>query len=180
MSDDATHDVEGAADESRTSEFDIEALKQNKIPAPAPRPAPDAASRVFLPTFQLPGSAPEAEKVEEAYGGDGKKPEEPIDTAAVKEAIIEVMRDIYDPEIPINIYELGLIYGVDVAEDGEVEIEMTLTAPACPVAGMLVTEVAERSGDVEGVSVSHVKLVWDPPWTKDRMSEDALLELGLL
>ncbi|MBK6577524.1 MAG: DUF59 domain-containing protein [Sandaracinaceae bacterium] len=108
------------------------------------------------------------------------KSETPIDTAAVRESIIEVLKTIFDPEIPVNIYELGLIYGVDVEPDGEVQIQMTLTAPACPVAGMLVKEVADKSGTVEGVATSHVALVWDPPWTKERMSEDALLELGML
>jgi FeS assembly SUF system protein len=158
---------------------DIEALKVNKIPAPA-KPARDEASRIFLPTFGLPVPSHSEVDVSEAYGGKGVKSETPIDTAAVREAIIEVLKTIFDPEIPVNIYELGLIYGVDVEPDGEVQIQMTLTAPACPVAGMLVKEVADKSGTVEGVATSHVALVWDPPWTKERMSEDALLELGML
>ncbi|MEZ4327199.1 MAG: DUF59 domain-containing protein [Polyangiales bacterium] len=157
---------------------DIEALKVNKIPPPAK--AHDQASRVFLPTFLPPMPATSEADISEAYGGSGVKSETPIDTAAVREAIIETLKTVYDPEIPVNIYELGLIYGVKVEPDGEVEIEMTLTAPACPVAGMLVKEVADKSGDVEGVATSHVTLVWDPPWTKERMSEDALLELGML
>lgn len=161
------------------SDSDIEALKVNKIPAPA-KPVRDEASRVFLPTFAMPAPANSEMDVSEAYGGKGIKSEEPIDTVSVREAIIEVLKTVYDPEIPVNIYELGLIYGVDVAPDGEVEIQMTLTAPACPVAGMLVKEVADKSGAVPGVATSHVALVWDPPWTKERMSEDALLELGML
>src|SRR5690606_22087024 len=100
----------------------------------------------------------------EAYGGSGVKSEAPIDTEAVKAAIIETLKTVYDPEIPVNIYELGLIYDVVVEPDGEVQIDMTLTAPACPVAGMLVKEVADKSGEVPGVATSHVKLVWDPPW----------------
>ncbi|MBT8450951.1 MAG: DUF59 domain-containing protein [Deltaproteobacteria bacterium] len=98
----------------------------------------------------------------------------------VQAAIIEALATIYDPEIPVNIYDLGLIYGVEVDEDGRAEIRMTLTAPACPVAGALVEEVAEKSGRVEGVSTSHVELVWDPPWTPERMTEAAKLELGMI
>ena len=158
---------------------DIESFKINKIHAPE-KPARDEASRVFLPTFALPVPALSETEVREAYGGKGIKSSEPIDTVAVREAIIEAPKTVYDPEIPVNIYELGLIYGVDVEPDGEVKIQMTLTAPACPVAGMLVKEVADKSGLVEGVATSHVALVWDPPWTKDRVSEDALLELGML
>lgn len=156
---------------------DIEALKVNKIPAPASR---DQASRVFLPTFLPPMPTTSEADISEAYGGSGVKSEAPIDTEAVKAAIIETLKTVYDPEIPVNIYELGLIYDVVVEPDGDVQIDMTLTAPACPVAGMLVKEVADKSGDVPGVATSHVKLVWDPPWTKERMSEDALLELGML
>ena len=118
---------------------DIEALKVNKIPPPAK--AHDQASRVFLPTFLPPMPATSEADISEAYGGSGVKSETPIDTAAVREAIIETLKTVYDPEIPVNIYELGLIYGVKVEPDGEVEIEMTLTAPACPVAGMLVKEI---------------------------------------
>ncbi|MEM7434129.1 MAG: SUF system Fe-S cluster assembly protein [Myxococcota bacterium] len=108
------------------------------------------------------------------------EPTSPVDPATVGEAIVEALKTVYDPEIPVNIYELGLIYDVDVSEQGTAEIRMTLTAPACPVAGMLVEEVAEKSGRVEGVSKAHVELVWDPPWTPDRMSDAAKLELGML
>jgi FeS assembly SUF system protein len=160
------------------NDADIEALKVNKIPTPAK--AHDQASRVFLPTFFPPMPTTSEADVSEAYGGSGVKSETPIDTAAVRDAVIEALKTVYDPEIPVNIYELGLIYGVTVEPDGDVKIDMTLTAPACPVAGMLVKEVADKAGTVPGVATSHVSLVWDPPWTKDRMSEDALFELGLL
>ena len=103
-----------------------------------------------------------------------------IDPAEVETSIIEALKTVYDPEIPVNIYELGLIYGVEVSENGHAEIRMTLTAPACPVAGALVEEVAEKAGRVEGVSTSHVELVWDPPWTPDHMTDAAKLELGML
>ena len=151
---------------------DIERLKIHKI---QPRSTSD---HVFLPVTDVPHVAPEP--VREAVGGSGEKPSAPIVAADVEEAVIDTLKTIYDPEIPVNIYELGLIYGVEVSEDGRAEIRMTLTAPACPVAGALVEEVAEKSGRVEGVSTSHVELVWDPPWTPDNMSDAAKLELGML
>lgn len=94
--------------------------------------------------------------------------------------VVEALRSIYDPEIPVNIYDLGLVYAIDVADDARVAITMTLTAPGCPVADAIVREVQSKVASVEGVSGAEVKLVFDPPWTKDRMSEAALLELGLL
>lgn len=94
--------------------------------------------------------------------------------------IIEAIRTVYDPEIPINIYELGLIYKIDIADDNSVKVDMTLTAPGCPVAGTLPMEVANRIKAVEGVADAEVFLVWEPTWDKSRMSEAALLELGML
>ena len=151
---------------------DIEHLKVNKIP---PRSSSD---RVFLP--QADQTRTQSVPPTGMFGGTGEALAGPIDTEKVKEAILAAIKEIYDPEIPVNIYDLGLIYGVDVAEDGNAEIQMTLTAPACPVAGALVGEVAEKSGRVEGVSKSHVTLVWEPAWTPDRMTEEAKLELGLI
>ncbi len=151
---------------------DIERLKIHKI---KPR---TTSEHVFLPVSDVPH--PPTEPITEAVGGTGEKPQTPIDPAKVEAAVIEALQTVYDPEIPVNIYELGLIYGVEVSEDGHAEIRMTLTAPACPVAGALVEEVAEKSGRVEGVSTSHVELVWDPPWTPDNMTDAAKLELGML
>lgn len=151
---------------------DIERLKIHKI---KPR---TSSEHVFLPVSDVPH--PPTEPITEAVGGTGEKPQTPIDPAKVEAAVIEALQTVYDPEIPVNIYELGLIYGVEVSEDGRAEIRMTLTAPACPVAGALVEEVAEKSGRVEGVSTSHVELVWDPPWTPDNMTDAAKLELGML
>jgi len=150
---------------------DIEHLKIHKI---QPR---SSSEHVFLP--QADRHAPPAEPIREAYGGTGESSGTPIDPKVVEEAIIQALQTIFDPEIPVNIYELGLIYGVDVCEDGRAEVRMTLTAPACPVAGALVGEVADKVGRVEGVSASHVELVWDPPWTPERMTDAAKLELGL-
>lgn len=93
--------------------------------------------------------------------------------------VIEAIRQVYDPEIPVNIYELGLIYEVNVAPPGDVHVRMTLTAPACPVAGTLPGEVEEKIKTVEGVTSATVEVVWDPPWDMSRMSDEAKLELGL-
>jgi FeS assembly SUF system protein len=98
----------------------------------------------------------------------------------LREKVIEVLRQIYDPELPVNIYELGLIYDIDVAADNSVHVKMTLTAPACPVAESLPPEVERRIEMIDEVPRAKVELVWDPPWSKERMSEAALLELGLL
>lgn len=93
------------------------------------------------------------------------------------EPIIEALREVHDPEIPVNIYDLGLIYDILRSEDGDVKIRMTLTAPGCPVAGELPTEVAETVARVRGVGVVEVYLVWDPPWSPDQMSEAARMLL---
>jgi len=98
---------------------------------------------------------------------------------AIEEKVIDVLKTVYDPEIPVNIYELGLIYEIKVADDGSVFVKMTLTAPGCPVAGSLPPEVERKIETIDDVKSAKVELVWDPPWTKDRMSEAALLELGL-
>jgi FeS assembly SUF system protein len=99
--------------------------------------------------------------------------------AAVEEGVIDVLRTVYDPEIPVNIYELGLVYKLDVKADGAVEISMTLTSPACPVAGSLPAEVETKVRAVPGVTSVKLELVWDPPWNPDLMSEAAKLQLGM-
>jgi len=103
-----------------------------------------------------------------------------IDTAEVERTIVEALKTVFDPEIPVNIYELGLIYGVDVGADGDVVVRMTLTAPACPAAGILPGEVEGKVRGVAGVKDAKVELVWDPPWSPDRMSDAARLQLGLM
>jgi FeS assembly SUF system protein len=156
-----------------TDPRDIEHLKVHKIEPERPRH--------HLPTVG-PGRPFDAEvaNVDEAFGGSGEPTPEPVDPRTLEERVVETLRTIFDPEIPVNIYELGLVYGIDVKAEGIVEVRMTLTAPACPVAGQLVTEVAEKVGRVPGVSKSHVALVWDPPWSPERMTDEAKLELGLL
>jgi FeS assembly SUF system protein len=99
---------------------------------------------------------------------------------ALYEAVIDALKEIYDPEIPVNIYDLGLIYGVDVTAEGHVAVTMTLTTPHCPVAESMPGEVELRVGSVPGVGLADVNLVWDPPWDPQKMSDDAKLELGML
>lgn len=99
--------------------------------------------------------------------------------AGLEEKVIAVLRSCYDPEIPIDIYELGLIYDVDVSPEGAVGIRMTLTSPACPVAGALPAEVESKVRRIPSVTSARVDLVWDPPWDKSMMSEAAQLQLGL-
>jgi len=98
----------------------------------------------------------------------------------LRSRVIEALRTCYDPEIPVNIYELGLIYDVEVDLSGEVRIRMTLTSPGCPVAGTLPLEVEAKVGDVEGVTGASVEVVWDPVWNPEMMSDAARLELGLM
>jgi FeS assembly SUF system protein len=125
----------------------------------------------------LTGGAKKAEG-EPAMARAGE-PLEAGEAPASEEAIIDAMKTVYDPEIPVNIYDLGLIYKLDVAGNGNVAVDMTLTAPACPVAGEMPGRVAEAVAAVPGVGEVEVRLVWEPPWTKDRMSEDAKLALDI-
>ena len=99
---------------------------------------------------------------------------------AMRERVIEELKTVFDPEIPVNIYELGLVYEVEVKPDGYVLIQMTLTSPACPVAESLPAEVQMRAKGAEGVKGAEVELVWDPPWGPSRMSEAARLHLGFM
>ena len=93
--------------------------------------------------------------------------------------VIDALQTCYDPEIPVNIYELGLVYGIEINDSG-VRIKMTLTAPSCPVAQSLPIEVEKKIGAIEGVKSAQVEVVWDPPWSPDKMSEGAKLQLGML
>ena len=98
----------------------------------------------------------------------------------IYEAVVSALKEIFDPEIPVNIYDLGLIYGVDVSAEGSVVVNMTLTTPHCPVAESMPAEVELRVEAVPGVRDAEVNLVWDPPWDPQKMSDDAKLELGML
>ena len=125
------------------------------------------ANSKFVQFQATPTTEPEKPKVE--------VPED----ASLEEKVIAAMKSVYDPEIPVNIYDLGLIYEVNISDDRVVDVKMTLTAPGCPVAGILPGQVECAIKDVDEVKDAHVELVWDPPWTKDRMSDEAKLELGM-
>ncbi|WP_075601872.1 DUF59 domain-containing protein [Saccharicrinis aurantiacus] len=99
---------------------------------------------------------------------------------SIEEEIVTELKTIFDPEIPVNIYDLGLIYEVNVGEGGKTQVVMTLTSPNCPVAESMPEEVFDKVSGVEGVTHVDVNLTFDPPWTKDMLSEEAMLELGLL
>ena len=121
----------------------------------------------------IPGSAEDftASAGEPLLAGSG-----PI---ADEDDVVEALRGVYDPEIPVNLYDLGLIYELKIGDDGTVNIDMSLTAPGCPVAGEMPGQVARAVAEVDGVGEVTVRLVWDPPWTPERMSEDARLALGM-
>ena len=122
----------------------------------------------------------EAVRRRHARGGAAKAaPLEDGVTVAADNLVIDAMREVYDPEIPVNIYELGLIYKYEIDAAGSVDIQMTLTAPACPVAGVLPGHLARTVSEVEGVGEVVVELVWDPPWSMDMMSEAAKVELNM-
>jgi FeS assembly SUF system protein len=104
----------------------------------------------------------------------------PVDPEVLKEEVIKVLRSCYDPEIPVNIYELGLIYDINIEANGDVLVMMTLTSPACPVAGTLPVEVQEKLKEHPMINNARVEITFDPPWSFDNMSEEAKLELGFL
>ena len=130
------------------------------------------ATTTTVPDGTAPSTSPGADDVS-ALGPDAAR------TEALKPGIVEALSTVFDPEIPVNIWELGLIYDVVVDADGVAAVRMTLTAPGCPAAQSLPVEVAEKVRKVPGVTDAKVEVVWEPGWTKDRMSEAAKLQLGL-
>ncbi len=111
-----------------------------------------------------------------AYAGTPLAAGTPV---AARDAVVEALRTVHDPEIPVNIYELGLVYDIRIAEDGRIAIDMTLTAPACPVAGAMPQQVADTVAAVPGAGEVEVNLVWEPPWSKDMMSDEAKVALDM-
>jgi FeS assembly SUF system protein len=112
-----------------------------------------------------------------------QQPEEPLAAAPggdLYEAVIDALKEIYDPEIPVNIYDLGLIYHVEISPENHAKVQMTLTTPNCPVAESMPGEVELRVGAVPGIGDAEVELVWDPPWDPQKMTDEAKLELGML
>ena len=131
------------------------------------------------PYMPLSDFMPGGGSVEEGFSARAGAPLQPGAPVAGKDQVIEAIREVYDPEIPVNLYDLGLIYEIDVAADGSVAVQMSLTAPACPVAGEMPGMVADAVAGVADIGEVQVTLTWDPPWKPEMMSEDAKLALGM-
>ena len=127
----------------------------------------------IVPLADVPPPSQAPEPAEGAFTAD------PLNTLKFQPALVEAVSKVFDPEIPVNIYELGLIYGLDVDTNANVQVRMTLTAPACPAAQTIPIDVERRVREVPGVNGVKVKIVWDPPWTREKMSDAAKLSLGL-
>ncbi|HEY0325769.1 MAG TPA: SUF system Fe-S cluster assembly protein [Allosphingosinicella sp.] len=142
-------------------------------PAEAPRVEPESVTETF-------------ERKKDYLAGFLAQQPKPLEPGAAEpggdlyEAVIDALKDIYDPEIPVNIYDLGLIYGVEITPENHAKVTMTLTTPHCPVAESMPGEVELRVGAVPGIGDAEVSLVWDPPWDPGKMSDEARLELGML
>ena len=124
--------------------------------------------------------APPLDDTKTEFSAKSGKSLEPGSKVAEENYIIEAMRTVYDPEIPVNIYDLGLIYTIDIKATGDVYVEMSLTAPGCPVAGEMPGMVCDAVAGLKGVGEVETKIVWEPAWTPERMSEDAKLALGMI
>ena len=155
-----------AADGSSSSIFDTSALTE---PDPGGPGGQEPAGQAPAGEAAAPGAPPAAPPIES----------DPVKTLELKPLIVEQLSTVFDPEIPVNIYELGLIYDVAVDAKGLAVVQMTLTAPGCPAAITLPAEVQGKVKAIEGVSDARVDLVWEPPWDKDRMSDAAKLQLGI-
>lgn len=125
---------------------------------------------------QAPAEAPSRYVLED----EGNHPSEAVEPQVLEERVIAGLRTVHDPEIPLNIYDLGLVYRVGVSPERRVEVDMTLTSPGCPVAGVLVRQAHDAMRKIPGVATVRTELVWDPPWDRSRMSDAARLALGLL
>ena len=137
----------------------------------------DSTSERILPLADAP--APQSETEATAAAPSGTFTPDPLNTLKYRSLIIEAVSKVFDPEIPVNIYELGLVYDIDVDSAANVSVRMTLTAPACPAAQTIPIDVERRVREVAGVNDVKVAVVWDPPWTRDRMSDAAKLALGM-
>ncbi len=137
----------------------------------------EAAPAASPPAAQIPAAEPPAAEVQPTAEA------QPVQTSGnneeIEQGVIEALRTVYDPEIPVNIYELGLVYDINIDPAGKVTVRMTLTSPGCPVAGSLIPEVEYKASQIPGVSSAKVDLVWDPPWDPSMMSEAAKLQLGM-
>lgn len=156
------------SEQSQPRRFEVELVEEVAKPPKAPPLAGDTPSQVLGRQRDYLDGFLKAQPPETEFEGE-----------TLKDAVVAALRDIFDPEIPVNIYDLGLIYGVDI-DEGHVTITMTLTTPHCPVAETMPGEVELRVMSVPGVATADVNLVWDPPWNPASMSDEARLELGML
>ncbi len=178
----------------KKKETDMDETPPSTEPVQTPEPAaaePAAAAEAAVTSQTAPEPGPVyAPSPWDEYGSDMGGMEagvvahagealEPGAKVADQEAIATALKTVYDPEIPVDIYELGLIYEINIEMNGDVRLVMTLTAPGCPVAGILPQQVADAAASVDGVGEVEVTLVWDPPWDMEKMSEDAKLALGM-
>ncbi len=152
---------------------------QGKEPTMTEQMDNQAAPAEAAPSNEIEVSAPDA-AAEDRTGPESAPPPPAINRTQLEGRVIEAISSIFDPEIPVNIYELGLIYDIEITQQADVAIDMTLTSPACPVAESLPGDVKNVVAVVDGVGAVDVRLVWDPPWTPDRMTEAAKLELGFM
>ena len=154
-------------EERKIETEDVDAV----APPPRARVTPETPSETFERKRDYLAGFLAGEKAEESATGAGSD---------LQASVVEALKSVYDPEIPVDIYELGLIYDVQISEDGDALVRMTLTTPHCPVAESLPNEVELRVLSVPGIRDAEVKLVWDPPWDPSKMSDEARLELGML
>jgi FeS assembly SUF system protein len=140
----------------------------------------EVASAPTPPRARVPDSVARKRDYLAGFLAGETEPKPAADNAELKDGVIEALKSVYDPEIPVDIYELGLIYDIAISEDGDAVITMTLTTPHCPVAESLPNEVELRVLSVPGIRDAEVKVVWDPPWDPSQMSDEARLELGML
>jgi FeS assembly SUF system protein len=133
----------------------------------------------IIPLADAPAPSDTSEPTPEPAATEGAFIPEPLNTLTLQPKLVEAVSKVFDPEIPVNIYELGLIYNLDVDANMNVQVRMTLTAPACPAAQTIPIDVERRVREVPGVNDVKVAVVWDPPWTRDKMSEAAKLSLGM-
>lgn len=171
------------ATESGPPPVNAETTSAPADPVQAPEPGPVLARERpvhhmdphgGMPVHPMPG--PGGSEEFEAIAGEELPPGTDV---ADEDAVVDALRTVYDPEIPVNIYDLGLIYAINIADNGNVDVEMSLTAPGCPVAGDMPGMVSNAVVQVDGIGVCTTRLVWEPAWTMDRMSEDAKLALGM-
>ena len=158
-------------------------IEVEEVEGVAPPPKARVSDAPASEMAETPGVADTfARKRDYLEGFLAQKPAEPSDADpnALYEAVIDALKDIYDPEIPVNIYDLGLIYDVEITPDHHAKVKMTLTTPHCPVAESMPGEVEMRIGAVPGIGDAEVELVWDPPWDPQKMTDEAKLELGML